>query len=156
MKTVLCLLLLTLFTSSAFAQSSDRAPRPLTGFQKMIGAMDRELMQSMDRGDVNAVTNTVADDFVGISSNGDTDNKAALLEGARLSKPAKAGEQPMIYFFSVVPLNEGAAVVTYNEVRPGEYPRYLHVSRTWVKEGDSWKLKFEQSTPNLWSATDLD
>jgi ketosteroid isomerase-like protein len=159
MKTILSLLLLSLLASPLFAQSSEPAPHPLTGFQKMIGAMDRNLRQAMDSGDLDAVRSAVADDFVGISSNGDTDGKSDLLEGARfakMAKPPKEDQKPILYFFSVVPLNESAAVITYDEVRPGDYPRYLHVSHTWVKEGDAWKLKFEQATPNLWSATDLD
>jgi hypothetical protein len=160
MKTLLHVSLLSIFCcfvlSSAVAQSSEHAPRPLTRFDQVIANAEREFVQAMDRGDVAAVKNAVADDFVGISSNGDTDSKADLLEGARLSKLPKPGEKPMIYFFSVVPLNEAAAVVTYDTVRPGDFPRYLHVSRTWVKQGDSWKLKFEQETPNLWSANDFD
>jgi len=27
-----------------------------------------------------------------------------------------------------------------------ETPRYQHVSSVWVKQGDQWKLKFQQAT----------
>jgi len=54
-----------------------------------------------------------------------------------------------------LPLNENAAVVTYNAVLPGEGARYQHLSNVWVKQGDQWKLKFQQSTPNLWSLGDI-
>jgi hypothetical protein len=30
------------------------------------------------------------------------------------------------------------------------------LSDTWVKQGGQWKLKFQQSTLNLWSSHDLD
>jgi len=30
------------------------------------------------------------------------------------------------------------------------------MSDTWAKDGGKWKLKFQQYTPNLWSATDFD
>jgi len=34
--------------------------------------------------------------------------------------------------------------------------RYQHLSDTWVEQSGAWKLKFQQSTLNLWSAHDLD
>lgn len=161
MKSLLSLSLVSVLSVAAFAQARQPAPRPLTGMQKMIASLDHSLMESMDHGDVAAVQAAVADDFMGIGSNGDTDSKSDLLEGTRfaamaMAKAPKQEQKPMTYFFSVLPLNDQAAVVTYDVVRPGDYPRYLHVSHTWVKEGDAWKLKFEQETPNLWSATDLD
>ena len=161
MKSLLSVCIFSMLSIVAFAQAHQPAPRPLTGTQKMIASLDHQLMDAMDHGDVDAVKAAVADDFVGIGSNGDTDSKSDLLEGTRfaamaMAKAPKQEQKPMTYFFSVLPLNDSAAVVTYDVVRPGDYPRYLHVSHTWVKEGDSWKLKFEQETPNLWSATDLD
>jgi hypothetical protein len=55
----------------------------------------------------------------------------------------------------VVPLNENAAIVTWNEIDPGSTPKYVHLSAVWVKQDGQWKLKFQQSTPNVWSAYDL-
>jgi hypothetical protein len=34
--------------------------------------------------------------------------------------------------------------------------RYQHMSSVWVMEGGAWKLKFQQATPNEWSANDID
>ena len=65
------------------------------------------------------------------------------------------GKDLRFYDFKVLPLNENAAVVTYNAVLPGEGARYQHLSNVWVKQGDQWKLKFQQSTPNLWSLGDI-
>jgi hypothetical protein len=48
-------------------------------------------------------------------------------------------------------------VVTYKAVFPGsELDKYQHLSDSWVKQNGQWKLKFQQSTLNLWSAHDLD
>ena len=51
----------------------------------------------------------------------------------------------------VVPLNEGAAVVTYDVIirmvhYDDETPRYQHISSIWVKQGNDWKLRFQQAT----------
>ena len=58
--------------------------------------------------------------------------------------------------FEVVRLTDDSAVVTYNLIVPGARPRYRHMSDTWAKDNGKWKLKFQQVTTNLWSATDFD
>jgi len=55
------------------------------------------------------------------------------------------------YEVSVVPVNETAAIVTYDcvvrmMVFDETLPRYQHVSNLWVKQGDQWRLKFQQAT----------
>lgn len=56
----------------------------------------------------------------------------------------------------MIRLETGCAVVAYNTITPGARARYHHMSDTWTKEGGQWKLRFQETTPNLWSATDLD
>jgi hypothetical protein len=76
-----------------------------------------------------------------------------VVENAAPRKEAK--EAPMFYDFNVVTLADNAGVVTYNVVLPSHIERYQHLSDTWVKENGEWKLKFQQTTLNLWSAHDL-
>jgi hypothetical protein len=128
--------------------------KPQSTLEQTLINSEKNLMEAMQRGDVAYVRDDVSDDFYGIGTNGDSYGKADLLEGMHEDGSKKKGK-PMLYFFQVIPLNDGAAVVTYDMVKPGEHPRYQHISNTWVKQGDRWKLKFQQSTPNLWSANDL-
>jgi hypothetical protein len=57
----------------------------------------------------------------------------------------------------VVPAGRESAIVTYNVVLrvpaaqdQGPPPRYQHFSTVWVKQGDTWKMKFFQMTASHW------
>ena len=67
------------------------------------------------------------------------------------------GVDLMPYNMKVVQISEGTAIVTYDVVLrvpaaedQGPPPRYQHWSSVWVKQGDAWKLKFQQTTPTHW------
>jgi len=57
------------------------------------------------------------------------------------------------YDAHVVPIDSATALVTYNIVVSmveGDdvlSPRYQRISDLWVRQGDDWRLKFEQATP---------
>jgi hypothetical protein len=98
------------------------------------------------------VDRAVADDFQGISTNGDFYDRNEVVESAGKGSP----KEPRAYDFHVVKLTDDSAVVAYNLIVPGENPRYRHMADTWARIDGQWKLKFRQITPNLWSASDLD
>jgi hypothetical protein len=55
------------------------------------------------------------------------------------------------YDIEVLPMSETAAVITYEcIIRMTLYdepiPRYQHISSVWVKQGEQWRLKFQQAT----------
>lgn len=138
------------------AASPESQPKPLSAFDQSMITTEKNLLEALERGDVAYLQNAVADDFLAIGSNGDTGDKREIVGAARHpAAPESKQAKPILYDFQVLQLNDSAAVVTYNAVLPGSNPRYQHISSTWVKQGDQWKLKFEQTTPNLWSATDL-
>jgi hypothetical protein len=63
----------------------------------------------------------------------------------------------MPYEMRVVSAGEGVAIVTYNVVLrvppsedQGPPPRYQHFTTVWVKQGDIWKMKFQQMTAAHW------
>jgi Domain of unknown function (DUF4440) len=143
-------------SSPAGSQAIASESRHLTPFAQTLLDTEHAFIAAQGRGDRQYLKNTVADDFVGVDNNGNSSGKADMLEDVEPAKPASDKEGPILYFFEVVPLNDGAGVVTYDAVRPGDHPRYVHVSHTWVKQGEQWKLKFQQETPNLWSALDTD
>ena len=127
---------------------------PQSALEQTLINAEKNLLDAFQRGDVTYIKNAVDNNFYAIATNGDSYGKADLLESIHVDG-SRGRAKPILYFFRVVPLNDGAAVVTYDAVFPGQHPRYQHLSDTWVKEGEQWKLKFQQSTPNLWSANDL-
>jgi subtilisin family serine protease len=70
---------------------------------------------------------------------------------------SSGGVDLMPYNMKVVEISQGTAIVTYDVVfrvpaaeDQGPPPRYQHWSSVWVKQGDAWKLKFQQTTPTHW------
>jgi hypothetical protein len=58
-----------------------------------------------------------------------------------------------VYGAKVLAVNDTVAIVTYDAIihmtegdAPGLAPRYQHFSDLWVKQGDQWRLRFQQST----------
>jgi hypothetical protein len=117
-------------------------------------ALQKALIAAQDRGDADYVKNAVAEDFTAIETNGDITERSGFI---RVERPEKPEPSPILYDFRTIQLDEDCAIVTYNAVFSGnQLERYQHVSDTWVNEDGHWKLKFQQSTLNLWSAHDLD
>jgi hypothetical protein len=131
-----------------------QAPAASAFDQELINT-EKAFLDAVERGDSEYVKNTVADDFMVIETTGDSSGKAELVHSVR--PPQKPEPKPFLYQFHVVQLDSDCAVVTYNAVIHGApIDRYQHLSDTWVKQGGQWKLKFQQTTVNLWSAHDLD
>ena len=147
---VTVLLTSPVIAAAAHGKSSQQAGRS-SPHQDFV-ALQKEFIVAQERGDAEYVKNAVADDFTGIESNGDTTERAGFI---RLGQGEKPGQSPLLYDFRVIPLDEDCVVVTYNEVFPAnQVDRYQHISDTWVNQDGHWKLKFQQSTLNLWSAHD--
>ncbi len=145
------LLVVTLMAVSlSFAQTP--AAKPLSPFEQELVNNQKQFIAAWQEKNVAYVDQAVAEDFKGIAENGDFYGKSELVGSVHEGLPKNF----RVYDIEVVRLDESCAVVTYNEIVPGSRPRYRHMSDTWTKHGGQWKLKFEQLTPNLWSALDLD
>ena len=127
-------------------QAAAKSPiaQSLTTAQKAV-------IDASTRKDTDFLKRTLTDDFIEVSSNGGTSDKLEFLNDVRTGDDTP----PRVYDMQVVPLNENAAIVTWNQIDPGSTPKYVHLSAVWVKQDGQWKLKFRQSTPNVWSAYDL-
>jgi hypothetical protein len=151
-------LLIVSIALPAFSRGVPQAPQaqanPHSALEQTLISAEKSLVDAFQRGDLAYLRNAIDDGFYAIATSGDSYGKADLLDSFHPGR-AESKEKPIFYFFQVVPLNDGAAVVTYDAVFPGQRPRYQHLSNTWVKQGEQWKLKFQQSTPNLWSANDF-
>ena len=140
--------ILLLLLTPAFAQSNLQQ----TLIDSQQAAANAEIKK-----DAAFIAGTLAEGFTEVDTNGDTTDREDFIRGIADSDITNI----LLYDFKLVPLNDGAAVLTYNRVllrtkRDFGSRRYQHVSSTWVKDGASWKLKFQQLTPNQWSANDFD
>ena len=129
-----------------------QTPKPVSAFDRELIEQQKQFLQATQAKNPIAVNRAIADDFHGISTNGDFYDKSEVVESAQAGMP----KDTRAYDFQVVKLNDDSAVVAYNLIVPGERPRYRHMADTWARIDGQWKLKFRQITPNLWSANDLD
>lgn len=150
MRTIPLLSAVLVSVSLAFAQAPQS--KPLSPFEQELVNNQNQYVKAFADKNIAYVNQAIADDFRGIGTNGDFYDKDELAGAARwgLSKDVRA------YDVQVVRLTDDSAVVTYNLIVPGSRARYRHMSDTWAKDGGKWRLKFQQVTMNLWSATDFD
>jgi hypothetical protein len=145
-------LLCAVVVSVALASAQTPASKPLSPFEQELMSNEKQFMQALQDKNAAYVSQAVSDDFKGIATNGDLYEKEELVGTAQEGMP----KDLRMYDVRVVRLDESCAVVAYNLIVPGARPRYRHMSDSWTKDGGKWKLKFQQVTPNLWSALDLD
>jgi hypothetical protein len=145
LRTSFIILLSIALSLPALAAPRDNAETPLT---RQLLDLEKSFADAQQRHDRDSVNNALAHDFVSINNNGEAQTKADILSDV----PSDNRQEYRIYNPQVVPVNDSAAVVTYDViVRMVHYdedtPRYQHVSSVWVKQGSDWKLKFRQATP---------
>lgn len=163
LSVVLCVVALVAGSASGSPRNSSPVPdaqasaKPSSALEQSLLQAQEFLIVAMREHDVSYFKKTLSDDFVAIDSSGNMYGKGDVLESMHGGGPEdEKGPKPIVYDFKVVTLNDNAGVVAYNVIDPGGRPRYLHMSSAWVKQDGQWKLKFEQSTPNMWSAADFD
>ncbi|HWZ83161.1 MAG TPA: nuclear transport factor 2 family protein [Terriglobales bacterium] len=156
MRAFSLLLSAVLMSALAVAQTPPAKPMPsskeLSPFEQELVSNQNQFMQAMADKNVTYVSQSVAQDFRGVGNNGDYYDRDEVVDGAHGGTPK--GQR--MYDLVVVPVGADCAVVSYNLVVPGSRIRYRHMSDTWAKDNGKWKLKFQQLTINLFSATDFD
>jgi len=147
---LLCLPCHAAAASDGMAQQSSRS-----SIQQEMIDLQKAFEDAQERGDAEYVKDALADDFISIEPNGDSSGKQEFVRDVHSSE--RPGPPSILYAFKVIEIDEGCAVVTYKAVFAGnQLEKYQAVSDTWVKQAGKWKLKFQQSTLNLWSAHDVD
>jgi hypothetical protein len=139
-----------LASANLFAQSTNPLQQTLIDSQKAAANAEAKKDAAFFRG-------ILAEDFTEVDPNGATTDREDFVKDI----PGSDISSILLYNFKLVPLNDGAAVLTYDRVilRGKEdfgSRRYQHMSSVWVMQGGQWKLKFQQATPNQWSANDID
>ena len=128
----------------AAARSSSPALSPLA---EQLIALENQLVDAQKKHDRDFFLRTLTTDFVSVG----TDGKTHPLSETLSDLPSTDLAEYRLYDIQVLPLNDGAAVVTYDVIvrmvhYDDETPRYQHISSIWVKQGSDWKLKFQQAT----------
>ena len=114
---------------------------------EQLMSLEKALPEAQKKHDRDFYSRTLTDDFISIGTDGKVHPRSEIMGDF----PSTQLAEYRIYNVQVVPLNENAAVVTYDVIvrmvhYDDETPRYQHVSSVWVKQGDQWKLRFQQAT----------
>lgn len=119
-----------------------------TDFTTLI-ANSKALLEASKTGNVATPQRLLATDFRYIGSEGKWHSRADFVEKI---KDADLKDYRM-YNEQAISLDDRAVLVTFDCIihePEGDYglaPRYQHISDTWVKQGEQWQLKFQQSSP---------
>ena len=132
--------------SDAAAKSASPASASDSLTDLLLG-QEKSLPEAQKRKDVNFFKNITTDDFLEVAADAKVYTRDELLEALNVVDL----QNYSIYDAKVIPLNENAAVVTYDaivqmSVGDEHAPRYQHVSSVWVNQGGKWLLKFQQAT----------
>lgn len=126
--------------------------KPLTPLEQTLMAAEKDSLDAARKGDSAFFKRTLTDDFSYVGFDGQLADRQQLIDDR-----GDKGFDVQPYNMKVVTLNDAAAIVTYDVVLrvptsqdQGPPPRYQHFSTTWVKQGDAWKMKFQQMTASHW------
>jgi len=145
-------LLLLFLASGVGAQSGNAPPKPLSATEQILMTAEKSFIEAAKKGDVGFFKHTLTDDFSFVSFDGQLYDRQDMID-----QYGQPGTNVLPYEMKVIPSGENTAIVTYNVVYTvppsedeGPPPRYQHFSTVWVKQGDSWKMKFQQMTASHW------
>jgi hypothetical protein len=135
-----------------------RAPRasapekPLSPLEQSLMAAEKSFVDAAKKGDIAFFKHTLTDDFSFVAFDGQLAERQDMLD-----QFADGGLDLMPYNMKVVSAGDGVGIVTYDVVvrvppteDQGPPPRYQHFSTVWVKQGDVWKMKFQQMSVSHW------
>jgi hypothetical protein len=153
MKNVCAALSLLLCSATGFGRAGNaRADKVPSEFEQTMMTAEKGFIDAAKKGDVAFFKRTLTDDFSFVSFDGQLYNRQEMLD-----QYGQAGTDILPYEMKVVSVGEGVAIVTYNVVfrvppaeDQGPPPRYQHFTTVWVKQGDGWKMKFQQMTAAHW------
>jgi len=134
------------------AQVASAPTGALNPLQQTLVSAEKNFVEAAKKGDVGFFKRTLTNDFSFVGIDGQLGDRQAMVD-----QYSEAGQNLQPYGMKVVTAAEDAAIVTYDavvQVPPvqdqGPPPRYQHFSTVWVKQGDAWKMKFQQTTAAHW------
>lgn len=137
--------------TAAFGQTAAPA-KALTPLEQTLMAAEKSYVDAAKKGDAAFFKRTLTDDFSFVGSDGQLADRQEMID-----ERTDPGFDIQPYNMKVVRISDAAAIVTYDvvlrvpkEEDQGPLPRYQHFSTVWVKQGDTWKMKFQQMTASHW------
>jgi len=153
MKRECAAILLILCSAGGFARAGQaKADKVPSEFEQTLMTAEKGFINAAKKGDVTFFKRTLTDDFSFVAFDGQLYDRQDMID-----QFGQGGVDVMPYEIKVVAAGEGVAIVTYNVVfrvppseDQGPPPRYQHFTTVWVKQGDVWKMKFQQMTAAHW------
>jgi hypothetical protein len=134
------------------AQDSAASKSPTTQEQSLIDA-EKTLIAAKVKDDEAFFKRDVTNDFAMVGIDGMLQQGQDAIDNLGDSDLAELSPYDMRVVFPA----ENTAIVSYDAVvlektreDQGPPPRYEHFSSVWVKQGDAWKLSFQQATATHW------
>jgi hypothetical protein len=134
------------------AGQANAPAKALNPLEQTLVSAEMSFVDAAKKGDIAFFRRTLTDDFSYVGFDGQLSNRQDMLD-----RFAEGGVNLQPYDMKVVMADEGVAIVTYDVVLrvppaqdQGSPPRYQHFSTIWVKQGDAWKMKFQQMTASHW------
>jgi hypothetical protein len=134
------------------AQTANAPAKPPSPLEQTLMSAEKSFVEAAKKGDAAFFKRTLADDFSFVAFDGQLYDRQEMLD-----QFGQGGLDLLPYDMKVVTASEGVAIVTYDVVLrvppsedQGPPPRYQHFSTVWVKQGDAWKMKFQQMTASHW------
>lgn len=153
MKSFLLSVCVGIFCAASFAQS---APQSTDPDAHALIAKSRAVLEAEKSKDVASLNGLLAENFRSIDLAGDFSSRKEMLGSAQ----AGVLKDFLFYEPQAFRIDNDSILVSYNtaitlsdaavqELAEDNltWPRYSKVSDLWVRQGDDWKLKFEQVTP---------
>ncbi len=144
MKNIWAMIVVICGVLSSFTHA--QAVNPITD---TLIAKSKAIPQLMKAKDVEGLKSLLADDLRIVGSEGRVHEKGEILGAAQEG----ALRDFMFYNPQVIQIDADTALVTYNliiTIPEGDdllSPRYQKISDLCVRQGNDWRLKFEQATP---------
>lgn len=147
---VVCLsLAVALLFTARFAQGEQSAQNSGSLVQELM-ERSNEVHRLQKSKNVKGIKLLLADDFEYVGGDGRLHHRDELFE--EMQDGTLRDFQ--LYEPRAIQIDSNTALLTYSAIidrregdEPGMAPRYQKVTDLWVRQGNDWRLKFEQATP---------
>jgi hypothetical protein len=148
---ILAILVCSAVTVAGVGQANSPA-QALTPLEQTLMVAEKSFVDAAKKGDAAYFKRTLTNDFSFVAFDGQLYDRQDMLD-----QFGGGGLDLLPYDMKVVTAGDDVAIVTYDVVLrvpaaedQGPPPRYQHFSTVWVKQGDAWKMKFQQMTASHW------
>ncbi|MGA2856914.1 MAG: nuclear transport factor 2 family protein [Candidatus Sulfotelmatobacter sp.] len=153
MKRGLVALIVILLASNICGVAQAAAPaKPLSPLEQTLMAAEKSYVEAVKKGDAGFFKQTLTDDFSFVAFDGELYDRQEMID-----QFSYGGVDLLPYNMKAMTVSAGVGIVTYDVVLrvpaaedQGPPPRYQHFSTVWVKQGDAWKMRFQQMTVAHW------